>query len=74
MTWGVCYSMPDLALILPDIQDSQLRSLARAIRTAAVTRGQAHEALLGWRQAVSFDSGDRLTIETLLDAAESLPE
>ena len=66
--------MPDLALILPDIQDSQLRQLARAIRTAALTRGQAHEALLGWRGAVSFDQGDRLLIESLFDEIESLPE
>lgn len=66
--------MPDPIFLIADIPDPALRQLARLIRTAAVTRGQAHEALLGWRAAVSFDQGDRLLIEILFDEIETLPE
>lgn len=37
--------MPDPIFLIGELQDPELRRLARSIRAAALTRGQAHEAL-----------------------------
>lgn len=66
--------MSDIIHIIQEIPDPALRQLARAIRTNALTQEAARHHLALWRDSVPFDSGDRLTIETLFDAAENLPE
>lgn len=66
--------MSDIIHIIHEIPDPELRKLARAIRTNALTREAARHHLAIWRDSVPFDSGDRLTIEILFDEIDNLPE
>jgi hypothetical protein len=66
--------MPDSIHVIPELPDPAQRRLARAIRTHAISRQAALEALQSWRGAVAFDGPERLVLEALYDDAENLDE